>query len=109
MLTWMSSHERCAVLGCISQPLLNCCVLKSSFNRHFTHCEIHPSCLKLVFQVEGRNLIDIFMVLPSKKDYPDYYQVISEPVDMTMIDAKIKAEKVRHQRTYRYQYPTVHA
>lgn len=35
------------------------------------------------------------MVLPSKKDYPDYYQVISEPIDMTMIEAKIKADKVR--------------
>ena len=34
------------------------------------------------------------MVLPSRKDYPDYYQVIMEPVDMTMIEAKLKAEKV---------------
>ena len=44
--------------------------------------------------MDGRNLIDIFMVLPSKKDYPDYYHVISEPIDMSMIEAKIKADKV---------------
>uniref|UniRef100_A0A0B7AIS6 Protein polybromo-1 n=1 Tax=Arion vulgaris TaxID=1028688 RepID=A0A0B7AIS6_9EUPU len=43
--------------------------------------------------VNGRLLRPIFMVLPSRKDYPDYYQVIMEPVDMTMIEAKLKAEK----------------
>lgn len=36
------------------------------------------------------------MVLPSRKDYPDYYQVIMEPIDMTMIEAKLRADKVRH-------------
>ena len=33
--------------------------------------------------------IGVFMELPSKKDYPDYYEIISEPIDMNMIDAKI--------------------
>ncbi|XP_076447907.1 protein polybromo-1-like isoform X4 [Babylonia areolata] len=41
----------------------------------------------------GRLLRTIFMGLPSRKDYPDYYQVIMEPIDMTMIEAKIKADK----------------
>ncbi|ESO85726.1 hypothetical protein LOTGIDRAFT_227755 [Lottia gigantea] len=41
----------------------------------------------------GRLLRGIFHVLPSKKDYPDYYQVIMEPIDLSMIEAKIKAEK----------------
>ena len=50
----------------------------------------------LVFlQDNGRRLICIFMVLPSKKEYPDYYQVISEPIDMTLIEGKIKADRVR--------------
>ncbi|KAK7457993.1 hypothetical protein BaRGS_00039138 [Batillaria attramentaria] len=51
---------------------------------------------KTVFEytdVNGRLLRPIFMVLPSRKDYPDYYQVIMEPIDMTMIEAKIKADK----------------
>jgi len=45
-------------------------------------------------QFDGRRLIDIFVTLPSKKDYPDYYKVISEPIDMTTIESKIKSEKV---------------
>lgn len=42
----------------------------------------------------GRQLRHIFMVLPSRKDYPDYYQVIMEPIDMGMIETKIRNEKV---------------
>lgn len=35
----------------------------------------------------------MFMEKPSKKLYPDYYQVIAEPIDMLTIEANIKAEK----------------
>jgi len=45
-------------------------------------------------QFDGRRLIDIFVTLPSKKDYPDYYKVISEPIDMTTIEGKVKSDKV---------------
>lgn len=48
----------------------------------------------LCLQFDGRRLIDIFVTLPSKKDYPNYYKVISEPIDMTTIEGKIKSEKV---------------
>jgi len=48
-------------------------------------------------QFDGRRLIDIFVTLPSKKDYPDYYKVISEPIDMTTIESKIKSDKVNLQ------------
>lgn len=34
------------------------------------------------------------MSLPSKKDYPDYYKFISEPIDLTMIENKIKTNMV---------------
>ena len=44
----------------------------------------------LVVQVDMRPLRDIFMTLPSKRDYPDYYTVISEPIDLTIIEGKIK-------------------
>ncbi|XP_077277344.1 protein polybromo-1-like isoform X1 [Temnothorax americanus] len=33
----------------------------------------------------------MFMEKPSKKLYPDYYQVIAEPIDMLAIEANIKA------------------
>ena len=47
-------------------------------------------------QLDERSLIVIFMSLPSKKEYPDYYQVISEPIDMSIIEHKIKQDKVRN-------------
>ena len=54
-------------------------------------CEcLHDVCR----QVEGRNLADIFRTLPSKKDYPNYYKVITEPIDLGIIENSIKADKV---------------
>lgn len=35
----------------------------------------------------------MFMEKPSKKLYPDYFQVISEPIDMLTIEANIKNDK----------------
>lgn len=46
---------------------------------------------------DGRDMIGLFMEKPSRKDYPDYYKLILEPIDMKMIDKKIKQDK----------YPTV--
>ncbi|XP_035245110.1 protein polybromo-1-like isoform X3 [Anguilla anguilla] len=40
-----------------------------------------------------RRLCDLFMVKPSKKDYPDYYKIILEPVDLRTIDHNIRSEK----------------
>ncbi|XP_078341278.1 protein polybromo-1-like isoform X14 [Crassostrea virginica] len=42
---------------------------------------------------EGRPLRYIFMQLPSKRDYPDYYHVITNPIDLSMIEAKLRADK----------------
>jgi protein polybromo-1 len=36
-------------------------------------------------------LIGVFMDKPSKKDYPDYYEIIDRPMDMRTINDKIKA------------------
>lgn len=41
----------------------------------------------------GRRLCDLFMVKPSKKDYPDYYNVILEPVDLKTIEQSIRSER----------------
>ncbi|XP_058792072.1 protein polybromo-1 isoform X2 [Phymastichus coffea] len=46
---------------------------------------------------DGRQPILLFMEKPSKKTYPDYYQVITEPIDMLTIEANIKAEKYRNE------------
>lgn len=41
----------------------------------------------------GRRLSDLFMVKPSKKDYPDYYKVILAPMDLRTIDYNIRSDK----------------
>ncbi|XP_032860481.1 protein polybromo-1 isoform X9 [Tyto alba] len=41
----------------------------------------------------GRRLCDLFMVKPSKKDYPDYYKIILEPMDLKMIEHNIRNDK----------------
>uniref|UniRef100_A0A8C9WCF5 Protein polybromo-1 n=1 Tax=Scleropages formosus TaxID=113540 RepID=A0A8C9WCF5_SCLFO len=41
----------------------------------------------------GRRLCDLFLVKPSKKDYPDYYKIILEPMDLRSIDHNIRSDK----------------
>ncbi|XP_075218433.1 protein polybromo isoform X4 [Lycorma delicatula] len=42
---------------------------------------------------DGRQPMLMFMEKPSKKLYPDYYEVIKNPIDMLTIEANIKSEK----------------
>ncbi|XP_018417975.1 PREDICTED: protein polybromo-1 [Nanorana parkeri] len=41
----------------------------------------------------GRRLCDLFMFKPSKKDYPDYYKIILEPMDLKTVEQNIRSEK----------------
>ncbi|XP_049432145.1 polybromo 1, like isoform X3 [Epinephelus fuscoguttatus] len=41
----------------------------------------------------NRRLCDLFMIKPSKKDYPDYYKVILEPMDLKTIEHNIRNER----------------
>ncbi|XP_013864490.1 protein polybromo-1 [Austrofundulus limnaeus] len=41
----------------------------------------------------GRRLCDLFTVKPSKKDYPDYYKVILEPMDLRTVEHNIRSDK----------------
>lgn len=45
------------------------------------------------FQHEGRDLAPPFRLVPSKLEYPDYYNVIKKPIDMTKILNKINHHK----------------
>uniref|UniRef100_A0A4W4EDK0 Protein polybromo-1 n=1 Tax=Electrophorus electricus TaxID=8005 RepID=A0A4W4EDK0_ELEEL len=45
----------------------------------------------------GRRLCDLFMVKPSKKDYPDYYKIILEPMDLRTVDHNIRADKYANE------------
>uniref|UniRef100_A0AAG5D381 Polybromo-1 n=1 Tax=Anopheles atroparvus TaxID=41427 RepID=A0AAG5D381_ANOAO len=42
---------------------------------------------------DNRQPMGLFMEKPSKKLYPDYYQVIQHPIDMTTIENNIKADR----------------
>ena len=53
--------------------------------------------LEIVIQYEdqdGRVLSDPFMKLPTRKELPDYYEVIRKPVDISKILTKIEDGKV---------------
>lgn len=41
----------------------------------------------------SRRLCDLFMFKPSKKDYPDYYKVILEPMDLRTIEHNIRSDR----------------
>ena len=45
----------------------------------------------------GRRLCELFMVKPFKKDYPDYYKVILEPMDLKTIEHNIRAERYANE------------
>ncbi|XP_058229016.1 protein polybromo-1 isoform X3 [Hemibagrus wyckioides] len=47
----------------------------------------------------GRRLCDLFMVKPSKKDYPDYYKVILEPMDLRTIEHNIRTDRYANEDT----------
>lgn len=42
---------------------------------------------------DGRLLHSVFQLLPSRKLYPDYYQVIENPIDLKQIATKIQANE----------------
>ncbi|KAK9506268.1 hypothetical protein O3M35_008237 [Rhynocoris fuscipes] len=54
-------------------------------------------CLMNYVCEDGRQPMLMFMEKPSKKLYPDYYEVITKPIDMLTIEANIKAEKYTNQ------------
>jgi len=44
-------------------------------------------------------LIAPFLELPSAEEYPDYYETIEQPIDMTMIKEKIDKGLVNSPKT----------
>lgn len=49
----------------------------------------------LDFSLGTRKPIDLFMEKPPRKMYPDYYDIIQNPIDMNTIEHNIRAEKYR--------------
>ncbi|GLH16320.1 ATP-dependent helicase brm, partial [Gryllus bimaculatus] len=57
-------------------------------------------CLVDYVQEDGRQPILMFMEKPSKKLYPDYFQVIAEPIDMLTIESNIKSDKYTNEEEF---------
>lgn len=49
--------------------------------------------LLIDYSIEGRLLIEPFLEKPSKKLYPDYYQIIQHPIDMSTIERNIENDR----------------
>ncbi|KNC29730.1 hypothetical protein FF38_05210 [Lucilia cuprina] len=49
----------------------------------------------LDFSLGTRKPIDLFMEKPPRKIYPDYYDIIQNPIDMNTIEHNIRADKYR--------------
>ena len=51
--------------------------------------------------VPPRGIIDLFIELPDKHDWPDYYQIIKTPICMNMIKRKINRKEYHSLRQFR--------
>ena len=75
----------------ISKPMLTLKWLNFSFSSRY----FHEFLLLYRYKDEdGRVLSEPFMKLPTRKELPDYYEVIRRPVDIFKIQAKIDDGKV---------------
>lgn len=70
---------------------------ETSFND--THdSELEEKCMDLLNTVRdaedesGHTYSDIFLELPSKKLYPDYYQIIEQPIALDIIEKRIQSQ-----------------
>lgn len=52
--------------------------------------ELFTSIMVAVDPIENRTLTTEFQLLPSKKLYPDYYEIIEHPIDLKFIATKIQ-------------------
>ncbi|XP_010770046.1 transcription activator BRG1-like, partial [Notothenia coriiceps] len=49
----------------------------------------------LCFRINGRQLSEVFIQLPSRKELPEYYELIRKPVDFRKIKERIRSHKYR--------------
>uniref|UniRef100_A0A182SV47 Protein polybromo-1 n=1 Tax=Anopheles maculatus TaxID=74869 RepID=A0A182SV47_9DIPT len=85
----------------IGSPSQNCSLnntLASKSNRVMPGTSLKKKLLSLHeflvgFTYDDHQPMALFMEKPSKKLYPDYYQVIQHPIDMTTIENNIKADR----------------
>jgi len=55
---------------------------------------------ELTAESDGHNISEIFMTLPSRKLYPDYYQIIKQPTSINQIKKNVKQEKFESYESF---------
>ena len=56
-------------------------------------CKLLYRTIRDYVNEEVRQLSTVFMELPSRKLYPDYYEIIDSPIDLAKIEAKIRGDQ----------------
>lgn len=44
----------------------------------------------LTYKYKGRKLSEVFLIEPSREDYPEYYEVVKEPTSFTTVESRIQ-------------------
>ena len=52
-------------------------------------------------KIANRGIIDPFVELPERRLYPDYYQLIKDPIAMKQIETKINKKQYQSLRQFR--------
>lgn len=69
--------------------------------RVFMQCYSTVESLSEESEGEPRQRAFLFLVLPSKKDYPFYYQIITKPIAMDTIKKRIKTNYYKSVKQFR--------
>lgn len=56
---------------------------------------------------EGRILSQPFMKLPTRKELPDYYEVIKRPIDINKILVRLQQDKYPVSQRFRVEYGSI--
>ncbi len=51
--------------------------------------------------IQNRDIIGLFLELPDKNDYPDYYMIIKNPICMNMVKKKINRKEYQSVKQFR--------
>jgi len=62
------------------------------------------SCVNDYKDSEGRNLSAMFQQLPDKKEYPDYYKIITNPIDMKTIQQKLASDEYESEEEFIHDF-----
>ena len=82
---------------CYRHPYL---VIPGTSHKHAMRaCFLTLLCFFLLSSTT-RNLAEIFMVLPTRKELPDYYQIIKHPVDIRKIRVRLVYSSYREINCY---------